>query len=68
MNFLGLIGQEGFKEVQQKLDSRLSKMLRERKDDFRPGMEYVKKWNYVVDENETVPYIKMNYEGKAIIE
>ncbi len=43
-------------------------MLRERKDDFRPGMEYVKKWNYVVDETETVPYIKMNYEGKAIIE
>jgi len=63
-----LINQSGFKQVQQDLDSRLNKMLRERKDDFRPGMEYVKKWNYVVDETETVPYIKMNYEGKAIVE
>ena len=63
-----LIGQASLQPVQQDLDSRLTKMLRERKDDFRPGMEYVKKWNYVVDENETVPYIKMNYEGKAIIE
>jgi len=63
-----LIGQASSQHIQQDLDSRLTKMLRERKDDFRPGMEYVKKWNYVVDENETVPYIKMNYEGKAIIE
>ncbi len=63
-----LIDQPGFKQVQQDLDSRLNKMLRERKDEFLPGMEYVKKWNYVVDETETVPYIRMNYEGKAIIE
>ena len=63
-----LIDQISFQQVQQDLNSRLNKMLRERKDDFRPGMKYVKKWNYVVDENETVPYIKMNYEGKAIIE
>lgn len=63
-----LIDQPGFKQVQQNLDARLNKLLRERKDDFRPGMEYVKKWNYRVDETETVPYIKMNYEGKAIVE
>ncbi len=63
-----LTDQASFQQVQQDLNTRLNKMLRERKDEFRPGMEYVKKWNYVVDENETVPYLKMNYEGKEIIE
>ena len=63
-----MINQPGFRQVQQNLDARLNKMLRERKDEFRPGMEYVKKWNYMVDETETVPYIRMNYEGKAIVE
>lgn len=63
-----LVDKLEFKQLQQDLDSGLNKMLRERKDDFLPGMEYVKKWNYVVDETETVPYVRMNYEGKAIIE
>ncbi|MEJ7739867.1 MAG: sulfatase [Chitinophagaceae bacterium] len=63
-----LIDQPDIRQVQQDLDARLAKKLRERKDDFRPGMEYVKKWNYVVDENETVPYNKINFEGKPIVE
>jgi arylsulfatase A-like enzyme len=63
-----LIGNPDFKKVQQNLDERLTAKLRERKDEFLPGMEYVKKWNYVVDSTETVPYIKMNYEGKPIME
>ncbi|MHB1177455.1 MAG: sulfatase family protein [Daejeonella sp.] len=63
-----LVNQTGFRSLQQDLDSQLNKLLRERKDDFRPGMDYIKKWNYVVDESETVPYVRMNYEGKAIIE
>lgn len=63
-----LVNQPGFRLLQQELDSQLNKMLREWKYDFRPGMEYVKKWNYVVDETETVPYTRMNYEGKAINE
>ncbi len=63
-----LVDQPRFQQVRQDLDTQLNNLLRERKDDFRPGMEYVKKWNYVVDETETVPYIKMNYEGKAIVE
>lgn len=63
-----LVGQSDFKQVQLDLDSGLNKLLKERKDDFLPGMEYVKKWHYVVDETETVPYVKMNYEGKIIVE
>jgi hypothetical protein len=54
--------------VQQNLDTRLNKLLRERKDDFRPGMEYVKKWKYLVDETETIPYKNINYQGKPIVE
>ncbi|MEO5996767.1 MAG: sulfatase [Chitinophagaceae bacterium] len=63
-----IVGQSDFKQVQQNLDERLNKKLKERKDDFLPGMEYVKRWNYLVDSTETVPYNKMNYEGKAIVE
>lgn len=63
-----LVNQSTSKMVQEDLDLRLNKLLKERKDDFLPGMEYVKKWNYVVDETETVPYVKMNYEGKPIVE
>ncbi|WP_411274961.1 sulfatase [Daejeonella sp.] len=63
-----LVDQPGSQQLKEDLNTRLNKMLRERKDELLPGMEYVKKWNYVVDETETVPYIRMNYEGKAIIE
>lgn len=63
-----LINQTSSSSVQDNLDRRLKNKLSERKDEFKPGMEYVKKWNYVVDETETVPYVTMNYEGKVIIE
>lgn len=46
-----LVNQPGFRSLQHDLDSQLNKMLRERKDDFRPGMEYVKQWKYVLGEN-----------------
>ena len=63
-----LIGNVKYNTIQQKLDANLKNELRKRKDDFKPGLEYVKQWNYVVDETETVPYIKINYEGKPIVE
>ncbi|MEO6916202.1 MAG: sulfatase [Chitinophagaceae bacterium] len=62
-----LINQRTFKKVQKSLQKKLAKLLAERKDDFKPGMDYVKKWHYVVDETETVPYVKINYEGKPIV-
>ncbi len=55
-------------KLQADLDKRLSKVLRERKDKFLPGLEYVKKWGYVIDQTETVPYRDMNYEGKPVVE
>ena len=63
-----LVGKTDSKKIQADLDKRLTKVLRARNDKFRPGLEYVKQWNYVIDETETVPYIKMNYEGKPILE
>lgn len=63
-----LIGQPSCKALQKKLDARLNELLLEKKDDFKPGMEYVKKWNYVVDDTETVPYKKVNYKGEPIVE
>jgi arylsulfatase A-like enzyme len=63
-----LIGKAEYKILQESLDKNLNKELKKRNDEFRPGMEYVKKWNYLVDETETVPYIHVNYQGKPIIE
>jgi hypothetical protein len=40
--------------------------LKIRKDEFLPGLDYIKKWNYVIDATETVPYVKMNYQGLPI--
>ncbi len=54
------------KNFKKRLTRVLYKELRKRKDDFIPGMEYVKKWNYLVD--ETVPYRKVNHEGKPVLE
>lgn len=63
-----LIGNVKYAATQKKLEKLLQGTLKQRKDEFRPGMEYVKQWNYVVDETETVPYNSINYEGKKIIE
>lgn len=63
-----LIGKAEYKNIQKTLEKNLNKELKKRKDEFLPGMEYVKKWNYLVDETETVPYINFNYQGKPIIE
>jgi arylsulfatase A-like enzyme len=43
-------------KIKKDLDSRLIEKLKETGDEFRPGMEYIKKWNYPVDDTETVPY------------
>ncbi len=63
-----LVGKPEFKSLQAKLEKGLVGELALRKDAFLPGGDYIKKWNYVVDESETVPYVKMNYEGKPIVE
>ena len=43
-------------KLQAALDARLATKLAEQRDEFRPGREYVAKWGYQVDTNETVRY------------
>lgn len=61
-----LVGQASHSAIQNKLDRDLLNELKIRKDEFLPGLDYVKKWNYVIDANETVPYVKINYQGLPI--
>jgi hypothetical protein len=42
--------------LQDELEKQLSHRLKETGDEFLPGMEYIKKWGYPVDETGTVPY------------
>lgn len=51
-----LIGQEKSAGLQRDLDSRLTQELKQRKDAFLPGDEYVKRWGYRTDASGTVPY------------
>jgi hypothetical protein len=61
-----LVGQAPTLAIQNKLDRDLMNELTKRKDEFLPGLDYVKKWNYVIDATETVPYVKINYQGLPI--
>ena len=63
-----LIDKIEFQKLQKKLNANLNFELKKRNDKFLSGLEYVKKWNYLIDETETVPYNKVNYEGKPIID
>jgi arylsulfatase A-like enzyme len=42
--------------LRSELDALLRRKLAERKDEFRPGPEYIAKWGYTVNANGTVPY------------
>jgi arylsulfatase A-like enzyme len=61
-----LVGNEAFLNLHNRMDRDLMKALKQRKDDFLPGLDYVKKWKYVIDSSETVPFLKINYQGLPI--
>jgi len=42
--------------LQKKMEAVLSKKLKQTNDEFLPGAEYIRKWNYVVDKSGTVRY------------
>jgi arylsulfatase A-like enzyme len=50
------VGKSDAAVLQASLEALLKKKLSEQHDEFLPGPEYVKKWHYKVDENETVVY------------
>jgi arylsulfatase A-like enzyme len=42
--------------LRSKLDNALHRKLKEYKDEFLSGKEYIEKWGYIVDERGTVPF------------
>ncbi len=51
-----LVGQPEHAELQAELDARLRRQLASQNDEFRPGADYIRKWGYRVDANETVAH------------
>ena len=51
-----LVAESGSASLQADLESQLVRELKRRKDEFRPGEEYLKKWGYTTDTTGTVPY------------
>ena len=51
-----LVGNEGHATLQDDMEKLLLERLKETGDEFLPGMEYIEKWGYPVDETGTVPY------------
>lgn len=49
-----LISDREFSDIRKQLDIALWKKLDELNDAFLPGMDYIEKWGYIVDENGTV--------------
>jgi arylsulfatase A-like enzyme len=62
-----LANKTAYTRIQKDLDGRLSERLETMHDSFCPGMEYIRKWGYVVDETETIPYRKINFQGLPIV-
>jgi arylsulfatase A-like enzyme len=53
-----LVNKPEHAKVQTELDALLSRKLQERGDEFKPGAEYLAKWDYKVDARGTMRYTK----------
>ena len=51
-----LCGRPESATLQAELDARLRECLRQRRDEFLPGPDYIRRWGYKTDANGTVPY------------
>ena len=56
-----LVKDEDYSKIKNDLEEKLVQLLKNRDDRFLPGMDYIKKWKYVIDRTGTVPYVKMSY-------
>ncbi len=63
-----LVNESASKQLQAGLEKQLAVILKQTADEFLPGKEYIKMWNYVTDQTGTVPYAKMNYQGLPVKE
>jgi len=53
-----LIGSSRAARLQAELEETLEGKLRAAQDSFLPATDYIRRWNYVVDSNDTVPYAR----------
>jgi len=51
-----LCGKSEHSELQKKMEAVLSQKLKQTNDEFLPGTEYIKKWDYIVDKSGTIRY------------
>ena len=51
-----LVDKPEYAQLQKELDDHLQRKLDAMGDEFLTGMDYIRKWNYTVSENGTVPY------------
>ena len=51
-----LCDQPAYAQVQQDMNERLNRKLKQTRDDFRSGWDYIKQWDYAVDDSGTVRY------------
>ena len=51
-----LINRPAHAALQKLLEEKLQGRLRDIGDDFKPGPDYLAKWNYHVDDRGTIPY------------
>ncbi len=51
-----LVDDQAYSQLRQDLDDWLQKKFDALGDEFLPGMDYIRKWNYTVNETGTVPY------------
>ncbi len=51
-----LVNQPDYANLQADLETQLQGKLEANNDEFLPGMEYIRRWGYEVDETGTVPY------------
>jgi arylsulfatase A-like enzyme len=57
-----LCSDPSYTELQLKLDQVLMGMLKERGDEFLPGIEYMKRWGYPMDSSGAVPFEDILYK------
>jgi arylsulfatase A-like enzyme len=53
-----VVGRPDYAREQARLDTELKRKLTAAQDDFRPGADYLAKWNYQVNATGTMPYTR----------
>ena len=51
-----LVNRPAFAGLQRRLEQLLAAKLQQTGDEFLPGLDYIRRWNWTVDDNGTVPY------------